>query len=248
MRYTFRKAAPQTKQTENERLDAIFTTLIRWIYTQGMNSGQLPSVVEIERRFEELWWEGKPKPTAGSVLFGTYEAEFVPLHVLTMLHKLTTHLRNNSNFAVLGVALPFTIRFTGVSLSGIMPVVREVTLARPTSHASVPRRLELVVYRVQSGLSQGFMLASDLELSAYALAFRDTFARKEDAIRTVELRSGKERLTTRSPSDLRRLEGTVRMVAAAMQANLHHPRPGPHCLRCPYQIPCLEWRLPGFHD
>ena len=245
LRFVLDRSQPQKPADELEiRVEATMQSLVAWIYTQGITTRYIPSPLDIQRRWEELWWEGRPKPKPEEVLFGQVELELPGSAVATMLHHLNQHLERLP-FAPIASRMPFTLRLADVAIHGILPAVREIRERIPGQPPH--RRLEIVVYRLRSPeytpASGRIGLDGDLELSAYAMGFLQLFDRLPNQIRVVDLRTGKEVTTRRDRTSLLRFEGVVTMLASALKANVHHPRPGAHCLRCPYTDPCLGWRL-----
>lgn len=129
---------------------------------------------------------------------------------------------------------PYSIDITDkIVLNGIWEYVRE--LERPDGS----RIVQLMKFKTENNRFQmTTQMSHDLELTAAALAFKNTFNVDEFELVYVDIYKKKLVVSTRTPKDYDLLRDTVKSVSACLKAGVRCVSPDKKCYHCEYRNIC----------
>lgn len=128
---------------------------------------------------------------------------------------------------------PYSVSIGSIELTGIWEYVRE--LERPDGS----RVVQLMKFRTENNRFQmSSQMSHDLELTAAALAFQETFNVNEFELVYVDIYKKKLVASTRTAKDYDLLKNTVKSVSACLKAGVRCISPDKKCYHCEYRNKC----------
>jgi putative RecB family exonuclease len=106
----------------------------------------------------------------------------------------------------------------------------------------------IIDHKTTKRLMQENVVVNDLQLTAYAFAYRLLEKRQEKGLRfDVMVRTKQPKIqqitTTRSEHDINRLFRIIKHVSKAIESELFYPNVNPMCPACGYSSLCKKWGL-----
>ena len=141
-------------------------------------------------------------------------------------------LMNTPQFPVI-INKPYSINIGDVTLTGNWEYVREITQGDKKVFQILKFRVENNRFQMVSQMSH------DLELTAAALAFKETF-HQEAQIVYVDIYKHKMIPSVRTDKDFQLLRDTVISVAKCIKHNIRCISPDKRCYHCEYRDLCVS--------
>lgn len=223
--------------------EAVIET-IRYYYLEHQNK-KPPALKSLYDKFYTLWLDKTGTTDRGSILTrkiedsGRHAREERSKYIQKGYDTLRKFYGQNAKIrqAVLAVQHPYHIQMKQMSVSGEFDLVREVM-----NEKTREREIELVSFQLSTRKPDESRIKHDLNLSAMAFGFEQTFETRPDRFILSYINRGQDVPIYRGTSEYNRMFAILDGFQQSVERVTPFPRPGAHRVASPYKELCDNYQ------